>query len=121
MPLEQLLYCKVTLDDVPNDKDIKLSQKTNEIYFNNNKKKIVLKQLDIDNCYSFLNLNIKQSFNKIYNVYINLNFNKFNEIIKNPLNLQNRKNFFNIIEYCSTNNIFCTIYICSDCFCWIIF
>ena len=103
----KILYSNIKLENVPKNQKIMISNDLKSIYYYEQRKKIELKKIEnlpkIEH-YPFLDIRIinDSPINNpsLFKIYLEFNMKEFNEIYKKKCMLQDRRNFFQIINKC---------------------
>lgn len=100
-----LLYKRLQLN-TPEDAKVYLSKNMSKIYYLKKEEEKIIEILDLnipDELQTFLTCEIIcEKYNDWYKIVIYVNLEKFNELVRSPYKLSARKEFFEIIRRCSS-------------------
>jgi hypothetical protein len=99
---QELLYARVNLINVPDGKKVELSG--NKLMYKEQKKEVTLHQLDIpmDVNFKFMNLRVSSEPTQKdwFQIILDVDTTKFEQIFKKPYIIPNRKAFYSSIRHC---------------------
>lgn len=108
MKKQEILYTRIKLNNVPNGKDVKVSDDFSKIFYFDKGKRVIVKDLGINQKEfdKFISVKVSEESLNWYKVFLEIDVDCFLDTFRKSHQLRNRKRFFLLMKSCYWESIY---------------